>query len=296
MRIFISYAREDREIAERLFTDLSAAGLEPWLDTQKIRPGERFEKAIRIALRESDFICVLLSARSLSKRGFVQREVKLALQLLEEIPEDEIFLVPVRLDDCVPSNDILQQLHWTDFFNSYEEGLVKLLELFAGTSKGQFDLSFPSEENPKIYRIPGDRHAAFYQLAVTNGGKHVAHGCTVELISVTPADHLQVKVDVFGEPVTLRWAYESGFGSMSLDPGEMLRVNLFLMIENDSYFVFDGDFPWFPQGLARYPPGGYAVKVRVSAIEAPVSIRVFHIDNIDPPSWLRAQVRQLPGK
>lgn len=47
--VFISYAHEDAEFAERLYKDLKNAGLVPWLDKQTIRAGENWKIAIRKA-------------------------------------------------------------------------------------------------------------------------------------------------------------------------------------------------------------------------------------------------------
>jgi TIR domain len=50
---------------------------------------------------EAEFFIVLLSQTSVSKKGYIQRELKLAMELLEEIPEGEIYLIPVKIDDCL---------------------------------------------------------------------------------------------------------------------------------------------------------------------------------------------------
>ena len=42
LRVFISYAREDTEAANRLYNDLKLSGLEPWLDTESLVGGENW--------------------------------------------------------------------------------------------------------------------------------------------------------------------------------------------------------------------------------------------------------------
>jgi hypothetical protein len=39
-RVFISYAREDQEIAKRLYEDLKRTGVEPWIDCHELIPGQ----------------------------------------------------------------------------------------------------------------------------------------------------------------------------------------------------------------------------------------------------------------
>ncbi len=127
-RIFISYAREDREAASQLYLDLKRSGLDPWLDSVDLLPGQDWENAIAEAIESSSHFIALLSSRSVGKRGYVQRELRKALEVLEEFPEDQIFVVPVRLDDCLPTHRRLRRLHWIDLYPAYEEALKKILE------------------------------------------------------------------------------------------------------------------------------------------------------------------------
>lgn len=85
-KVFISYAREDFGMADRLYGDLRRSGADPWMDTYDILVGQRWAVAIREAIRESSHFIVLLSSKSLSKRGFVQKEINQALEVLSEIP------------------------------------------------------------------------------------------------------------------------------------------------------------------------------------------------------------------
>jgi hypothetical protein len=130
-KVFISYAREDSAAATRLFHDLAVMGVDPWLDQERLLPGQRWEREIRAALQASDFVVLLLSKQQVLKRGYVQSEIRLALRVLDEVPDNRVFLLPVRLDDCQPANDRLSELHWLDLFPSWEEGLRKLRSVFA---------------------------------------------------------------------------------------------------------------------------------------------------------------------
>ncbi|GAG21237.1 unnamed protein product, partial [marine sediment metagenome] len=125
-RIFISYAKEDSGAARKLFEHLQRAGFNPWLDTESILPGQRWRNAIRDAIRNSAYVLAILSNNSVSKRGYVQKELKEALEILDELPDSEIFIIPIRLDPCSPSNERLKDLQWLDLFPSWEKGLSKL--------------------------------------------------------------------------------------------------------------------------------------------------------------------------
>ncbi|MBS1786342.1 MAG: SUMF1/EgtB/PvdO family nonheme iron enzyme [Acidobacteria bacterium] len=124
IRIFISYAREDQPRVQELYDLLVDAGYYPWLDREHIHPGQRWEPIIKSALKKSHFVLVCLSATSINKRGFLQKEIKQALEQAQEKLEDDVWLIPARLDDCdVP--DALAQIQWVDLFD--DDGFRLLL-------------------------------------------------------------------------------------------------------------------------------------------------------------------------
>lgn len=126
-QIFLSYAREDVSAAKRLCDDLRTKGRKVWFDKDCLRGGEKWRIAINKAIRESDFFVALLSGESVTKRGMVQAEIQQALNVLEEIPEDRIYLIPVRLTECEPSHTRLSELHWVDLFPQWRDGVEEIL-------------------------------------------------------------------------------------------------------------------------------------------------------------------------
>lgn len=141
MNIFISYAREDLVIARRIYADLKLAGLSPWLDVENLLPGQRWKTAVREAITDSTYFVAILSSRSVSKKGYVQNELKLALDILGEFPPTKIFVIPAKLDECQPTEETLRDLHWADFSISYETGITQILRVLAPPAQ---------ELNPKI--------------------------------------------------------------------------------------------------------------------------------------------------
>lgn len=146
-KVFISYAKEDKSFAEKLYSDLRQAGVKPWLDSLDLVPGQPWEKAIRKAISDSSFFLAVLSSRSVKKRGFVQKEVRYALEVAEECNEDEIFIIPVRIDECEPSFEALRRLQRADFFPSYEKGVQQLLKA----------LTYVSNEKPALVEVALER-------------------------------------------------------------------------------------------------------------------------------------------
>ena len=129
MQIFLSYAREDKEKVENLYQKLSEAGFTPWMDKEDILPGELWQSCIQKAIKHSDFFLACLSANSVNRRGTLQREIKDALDTWQEMLEDDIYLIPVRLEDCeVPES--LRKFQWVNLFE--EDGWSRLVKAIQG--------------------------------------------------------------------------------------------------------------------------------------------------------------------
>lgn len=133
IRVFISYASEDFNRVEPLYEKLLEARFEPWIDKKNIVPGEKWEQSIWRAVRRADFFLVCISNKSVSKRGFLQREVRRALTIWREKLEEDIYLIPVRLENCeVPEN--LSEFQWVNLFE--ENGFESLVTaLYKGTER-----------------------------------------------------------------------------------------------------------------------------------------------------------------
>jgi len=128
-QIFISYAREDEKVAKKLYDDLKCYGIKPWMDIEDLLAGQNWKIAIDNAIKESKYFIAIISSNSVSKIGYVQKELKKALEILELYPNSEIFLLPVRIEDVKPDENKLLEIHWTDLFPSYENGLKKILRV-----------------------------------------------------------------------------------------------------------------------------------------------------------------------
>lgn len=115
-------------MAKRLYGDLQRAGVSPWLDRKKLLPGQDWKREVKLAMQHSSHILILLSEHSVSKNGYVQKELREALDLLDHMPPSTI-LIPARLDDCEPAHERLQDLHWVDLFDSYDEEFDRILRV-----------------------------------------------------------------------------------------------------------------------------------------------------------------------
>ncbi len=133
--VFISYAREDIETAKRLYGDLKSHKINAWLDVDNLLPGQNWRAEIKKTILNSTFFIALLSSNSVSKRGYVQKELSKAIDVLDELPESKIFLIPARINECQYSHDKLNDIHWVDLFPVYNDGLKKILKVIQPTDK-----------------------------------------------------------------------------------------------------------------------------------------------------------------
>jgi hypothetical protein len=125
-QVFLAHVREDQPNALRLHDELTAAGFSPWLDARKLLPGQNWPRAIEAAIDTSDFFVALFSAKSVRKRGGFQSEIRYALDCAQQVPLDQIFIVPVRLDDCMVPRIVQAEFQWLDFFPDWGRGLALL--------------------------------------------------------------------------------------------------------------------------------------------------------------------------
>lgn len=149
--VFISYAREDRRHAERLYADLREASVDAWLDSRSLQPGQDWKREIRRAIRSAAYVIVLLSEHSVTKRGFVQTELKESIEESRQVPTGDVFIVPARLSDVHPGDDELLNLNWVDLFPSYEKGLERILAVLAGVRNAPLEYSGSMRRAPVAY-------------------------------------------------------------------------------------------------------------------------------------------------
>ena len=98
MLIFVSYARPDRERVLPFVSALRARGFDVWMDFRDLKPGQDWRFEIERAMDEADIILAFVSVNSVDHRGFVQRELRSALDRANEKLIDDIYLIPVVTD------------------------------------------------------------------------------------------------------------------------------------------------------------------------------------------------------
>jgi len=122
-KIFIAYVQEDASCAERLYDALRARGFDPWLDRKKLLPGQNWPRAIQQAIEVSDFFVACLSRQAVRKKGQFQAELRYALDCAARTPLDQIYLIPVRLEECPVPLPISREIQYVDLFPNWDAGI-----------------------------------------------------------------------------------------------------------------------------------------------------------------------------
>jgi TIR domain len=126
IRVFLAYAEEDRVEVTKLYYALLQAGFEPWMDRGKLLPGQNWPRAIERAIEISDAFVACFSTRSIVKRGQFQSELRYALDCARQLPLDQTFVIPVRLEECAVPRRISNHVHYVDLFPDWQRGLRRI--------------------------------------------------------------------------------------------------------------------------------------------------------------------------
>ncbi len=127
-RIFLAYAVEDLDQVKKLYSALEARGLDPWLDKKKLLPGQNWPRAIESAIESCDYFLACFSRRSVVKRGTFQTELRFALECATRMPGDEVYFIPLRLDDCEVPRSMSRSIQYLNLFPDWNQGVNKLAE------------------------------------------------------------------------------------------------------------------------------------------------------------------------
>jgi formylglycine-generating enzyme required for sulfatase activity len=121
LRVFLCHSSNDKPAVRELYQKLRAeAWIQPWLDEEELYPGQDWNMEIEKTVEAADAIIVCLTKNSINKEGYVQRELRLVLDIALTKPEDTIFVIPLRLEECeLPRR--LRAWQYADYFEGQRE-------------------------------------------------------------------------------------------------------------------------------------------------------------------------------
>src|SRR5215510_2782237 len=118
------------------------------MDTKNILPGEKWQRSIQHAIQQSQFFLACLSLTSVTKRSYLRREFREALEKRQEMLDSDIYLIPVRLEECeIPEE--LREYQWVDLFK--EDGWTRLVDaLQVGMERRGVSSSSPRQDRTQV--------------------------------------------------------------------------------------------------------------------------------------------------
>lgn len=120
--VFISYASNDKDVADRVCNYLETNGVQCWIAPRNINAGGSYASQIVHAIRNCK-ILVLLASENTNVSGHVSNEVSLAF-------DNKKTIIPFKMENIVFSDDYLYYLgrqHWIEAHLDMEQGLSQLL-------------------------------------------------------------------------------------------------------------------------------------------------------------------------
>lgn len=145
LKVFLCHSSSDKVAVRKLYHQLIEDEFDVWLDEEKLLPGQDWDFEIRKAVRSSDVVVVCLSNNSITKEGYVQKEIRIALDVADEKPDGTIFIIPAKFENCsVPER--ISKWQWVDLYIA--DGYKKLT-LSLDSRLGSLVGSIASVKKPK---------------------------------------------------------------------------------------------------------------------------------------------------
>lgn len=130
LSVFICHSKGDKIFVRSLYERLLSIGCDPWFDEVKLLPGQKWEQEIPKAVKEAHVVIICLSKGAINKRGYIQKEIRLALDVADEVPDGDIFIIPLKIESCdLPER--LSKYQWTEIYNDGYDKLINSLVMQA---------------------------------------------------------------------------------------------------------------------------------------------------------------------
>lgn len=178
LRIFLCHSSDDKQAVRDLYQRLRADGFDPWLDEENLLPGQDWQRKISEAVDGADVVLVCLSRSSITRKGYVQKEIKFALDVADKQPEDTIYLVPLKLEECdIPER--LRRWHSVNLFepagyNRLQDALgyriASILANPVANNPQPSDLSKADRERPKEIQRKDARRLSIKKVGLAGLG------------------------------------------------------------------------------------------------------------------------------
>jgi len=161
--VFVSYASQDADAAQRICASLRAVGIEVWFDQSELRGGDAWDAAIRSQIKACHLFIPIISANTDARaEGYFRLEWKLAVDRSHLMASDRAFLLPIVIDNLTESvarvPDRFRELQWTTALEGRapQELVDRVQRLLETTAAGRPERLQPSQATPSVAPNAGD--------------------------------------------------------------------------------------------------------------------------------------------
>lgn len=101
--VFLSYphsSEKARSLVAEARSLLQREGYDPWLDSDKIVPGQDWDRWIRHSLHQADFVVVFWAAEAQNSASYIYKEIAVALEIQDRRHPGagDVFVIPISID------------------------------------------------------------------------------------------------------------------------------------------------------------------------------------------------------
>lgn len=115
MKIFLAHAKEDEKPTNLIYEKLKDNGYTPWMDIKDIPAGVNWDYEIQKNFSNANIIIIILSNVSSNKNGYIRREMNDAIDKLKYYKPDDIFVIPLLIDNSPVPTFISSKIQYIDY-------------------------------------------------------------------------------------------------------------------------------------------------------------------------------------
>lgn len=145
----MSYASEQRDIAEEIESALTVAGYTVFFDKKSLPVGEEYNRKIYAAIRASDLMIFLISPDSLEAGSYARTELMFAQEIWKN-PDRRVFPVRVKEVDFPEIPDYLKSVTILSPAGNISAEVLKAVDAFASGDNNKSIFEITEELNKKI--------------------------------------------------------------------------------------------------------------------------------------------------
>ena len=134
--VFISYCHENKAAVDQLCNALTSNDVTVWVDWDNLNPGTPWKQAIQQAIHHGDFFIACFSKEYNARdKTYMNEELSIAIDKLQQKPVDKVWFIPVKLNECeIPDIDIgegvtLQDLQYVNLYEDWDIGIQQILDV-----------------------------------------------------------------------------------------------------------------------------------------------------------------------